>query len=224
MATLPSSTGSAAFVGSIEQFKDMLLRLSPPYVLLKYDATPTDYDQITDEDIRCEYLDGVLVVHSPASPQHERIGMFLALLIGKFVARRGLGELFGANVVMQLGERCLCPDLSFLRSEHVARVREGRVHGPLDLVVEVISRSTRRHDLGDKRAAYRDGRIPEIWLIDPERRRFEVDVLEGVAYSTHVLETGRWLSRVLPGFSLDVGWLWAEPLPTPPECQTESTG
>ncbi len=219
MATLPSTPDTGlAFLGNIERLKDMLRQLNPPYVLLKYDATPADFDQITDEDIRCEYLDGVLIVHSPASPRHERIIMFVLLLLGNFVAQRRLGELFGSNVVMQLGERCLSPDLSFLKSEHVGRVREGRVHGPFDLVVEVISKSTRRHDLGAKRAAYRDGQIPEIWLIDPERRRFEADVLEGNGYSTAVLEGGRWESRVLAGLSLDVSWFWAEPLPNPLEC------
>jgi len=222
MAVLPSQTGppsTAPFQGSLEALKDALLRLNPPYVLLKYDATPEEYEQITDEDIRCEYLDGVLIVHSPASFRHENLVSFLTALLGNFVGSRRSGWVCGSNTVMQVGERRLCPDVSFLAQGHGERVHEGRVVGPFDLVIEVISSSTRRYDLGEKRAAYREARVPETWLIDPEQRRFEADVLEGDTYGTQVLTTGRWSSHVLPGFTLDVSWLWAEPPPNPLECR-----
>ncbi len=39
--------------------------------------------------------------------------------------------------------------------------------GPPDLVIEVLSPSTRRVDLGDKRAEYVGLGVPEYWCLDP---------------------------------------------------------
>lgn len=38
-------------------------------------------------------------------------------------------------------------------------------------MVEVLSASTRRHDLGEKRVAYRTSSVSEYWVIDRFERR-----------------------------------------------------
>ena len=71
--------------------------------------------------------------------------------------------------------------------------------------------------------------MPEIWLIDPEKREFHVDWIDQerkpaggsstpTPYRTELLREGRWSSRILPGFWIDVGWLWTDPLPKPLGC------
>ncbi len=211
----------------VQEYQEAVRRFAPPYLMRQYEATLEDYERITDEDFRCEFLDGVLVVHSPATLSHEDILLFLAFLVRGFVEKGGTGSTFGSNAVMQLGRRRFCPDLSFLHRSHFDRIRKGQVAGPMDLVVELLSKSTRDYDLREKRAAYREGLVPEIWLIDPERREFQADVLtmprngtngsEG-PYQSEILREGRWSSRVLDGFWIDVGWLWSEPLPNALDC------
>lgn len=202
----------------LQEAREGLRSLPPPYLLRKYEATPEEYEEITDEDLRCEYFDGVLIVHSPATFDHEKRVIFLATLLNNFAASRGLGWVLGSNTVMQLNQRRFCPDLSFLSAAHANRVQNRRVMGPVDLAIEFLSTSTRQYDLGEKRAAYRAGQVPEIWLIDAEQKRFEADVLEGQTYASETLTAGRWASRALPGFSLDVAWLWAETPPNPLAC------
>lgn len=211
---------------TIEKTRRALQDMDPPYLLRKYDATLEDYDLIADEDLRCEFLDGVLVVHSPATIDHEDRSGFLNGLLRNFVDDRNLGRVLGANAVMQLGDRRFCPDISFLKQAHTDRVQKGQVVGPMDLVIEFLSKSTRDYDLGEKRIAYREGRVPEIWLIDPQRPEFHADVFaplqgeshDSALYRTETLREGRWSSRVLEGFWVDVTWLWQEPLPSVLEC------
>jgi Uma2 family endonuclease len=206
---------------NVAEVREVLRRMSPPFLIRKYDATPEEYEAITDEDVRCEYFDGVLVMHSPATFQHERVSSFLSFLLTGYLAQQRIGEVLGANAVMQIGERRFCPDLSVLRLEHYDRVQFGRVMGPMDFVVEFLSKSTRDYDLREKRAAYRDGGVPEIWLIDADMREFRVDWREagtGHDYRTELLTSGRWSSRVLPGFWLDVAWFWTDPPPNALEC------
>ncbi len=202
----------------IRELRAGLQRLRPPYVLRTYEATAEDYEELAHEDLRCEYLDGVLIVHSPASAQHEERLIFLATLLNTVVASRRLGRMYGSSVVMQLGERRFCPDLSYLAAQHTDRLRGERVVGPMDLAIEMVSSSTRDYDLGEKRNAYHQGLIPEIWFIDADHKQVQVDVLEGEVYSTNTFTAGRFASRILPGLSIDVSWFWTEPLPNPLEC------
>lgn len=205
-----------------DSVRRLLRELPAPYLLRHYAATEQDFEELAHEDLKCEFIDGVLIVHSPATFSHEDRVAFLVTLLRLFVANRSLGWVSGSNTLMQLGRRRFCPDVSFLASGHGDRIRDERIVGPADLVVEMISKSTRDYDLGEKRGAYREGRVPEIWLIDPERRQFIADVLEGDAYASATLPTGGFTSAVLPGLTIQVDWFWTDPLPNPLECLRSS--
>ncbi len=201
--------------------REYLRNLAHPFLLRAYEADPDDYENITDDDFRCEYLDGELVVHSPASLRHEDLTLFVGTLLRTFVSDKRLGRVFGSNAVMQVGQRRLCPDVSVLKTEHEDRIRGGRVMGPMDLVVEVLSTSTRDYAQRTKLPVYREARVGEIWLIDPDRRQFEGHALRDENYLTQHLATGRWSSVVLPGLTIEVDWFWADPLPALRDCRTD---
>ena len=198
--------------------REILRALEPPFLLRHYAATPEDYEGITDEDLKCEYLDGELIVHSPASIEHEDLTAFLLSLLREFVTSRGLGRAYGSNAVMQLGVKRFSPDVSVLLSRNQERQQGGRVYGPMDLVVEVISRNTRTYDFQTKLPVYREARVPEIWLVDAERRQFEAHALHGEDYRSRVLGTGSWPSVALAGLVVEVEWLWRDPRPSVGEC------
>jgi Uma2 family endonuclease len=195
-----------------------------PCLLRQYEATEQDYESLSHEDLKCEFIDGVLIVHSPATFSHEDRVAFLITLLRNFVSSRSLGWVCGSNTVIQLGHRRFCPDVCFLASDHADRVREERIIGPADLVAEMLSKSTRDYDLAEKRAAYHEGRVPEVWLIDPELRQFHVDVLAGDAYEHTTLPTGSFASAALPGLAVHVDWFWTDPLPNPLECLNMNSG
>jgi len=208
-------------VNSDQEIKELradLRRIPPPYLLRKYDADPEDFEVLAEENLKCEYLNGVLIVHSPATLDHEALIHFLTLLLGNYAASRHLGQIYGSNAVMQLDLPRFCPDISFLKTESRGRIRGGRVVGPMDLAVEVLSKSTRDYDLGEKRKAYHDGLVPEIWLIDPGAKQTHIDSLQDRKYASQTLAGGEFESRVVAGFKMKIDWLWADPLPDPLAC------
>ncbi|MFN0137227.1 MAG: Uma2 family endonuclease [Phycisphaerae bacterium] len=158
-------------------------------------------------------------MHSPASLRHEVLGLFVGSLLREHVARQRLGRVFGPDALMQLGDQRFSPDCSVLLSAIADRATHDRVVGPLDLLVEITSPSKRKHDHDNKLPAYREGQVGEIWLIDAERRQFEVHALTARGYETKVLPTGRWTSIAVAGLVVDVDWFWREPLPSLAECQ-----
>ena len=44
-----------------------------PFILFKQNTTEQEFWEFADEDVDCELINGVLVIHSPANDEHEDI-------------------------------------------------------------------------------------------------------------------------------------------------------
>jgi Uma2 family endonuclease len=185
-----------------------------------YGVTEEMFDELVDEDTRAELLDGVMIVHSPASPRHNQIARFLLTLLGCYVEEKGLGAVFGPEDLIHLATcRKVAPDGFVLLGEHVPNpLPEHEFDGAPDLVIEVLSASNRHDDLAEKRPAYQQAGVREIWLVDPDQEHILVDQRQRKRYASHTVADGRLTSALLPGFWLEVSWLWAQPLPRVMPC------
>ncbi|MGH9320846.1 MAG: Uma2 family endonuclease, partial [Vicinamibacteria bacterium] len=200
----------------IEGFKTAEL----PYTLRIYGVTEKMFDEMVDEDTKAELIDGVMIVHSPASLEHEDIGSFLGGLMKFYAGARNLGLVIGSGngVVRLAAGRRLAPDGFFIAKERVPQPLPKEFSGAPDLVVEVLSPSTRAEDLTDKRSAYRAARVGEVWFVDHENKRVVVDRLGTASYSEENFTQGKITSAVMKGFWIRAEWLWSEPLPDPLSC------
>lgn len=167
-----------------------------------------------DEDTWAEWVNGKVIVMSPASDRHQSLVGFLAAILRHFAEANELGIVRSAPFQMKTGPELPGrePDVLFLSNEHLDRIQQTYVEGPADLVIEVISPDSRARDRGDKYYEYEQGGVQEYWLIDPLRKRGEFYVLgdDGI-YQPSALESGHiFRSTVLPGCWIDTGWLWQE--------------
>jgi len=102
------------------------------------------------------------------------------------------------------------PDVSFVsraRWDAMDPPREGEFLKVVpDLVVEILSASTRLRDSGEKKAIYERNGVGEYWLADPRDRQLTVFLSrEGRFDSGRVLtEDEDWESVVLPGLTCRV--------------------
>ncbi|MCD5408496.1 Uma2 family endonuclease [Candidatus Bipolaricaulota bacterium] len=170
-----------------------------------------------DEDTWAEWVDGEVIVLSPASNRHQDLCNFLAFLLRAYAEARGLGVIRTAPFSMHLLElkRAREPDILFIAAENLNRLKETHLEGPADLVVEIVSPESRLRDRGEKFAEYELAGVREYWIIDPDERRADFYVLgsDGRYERRRPDEAGIYRSEVIPGFWLQVGWLWREPLP-----------
>ncbi len=167
-----------------------------------------------DEDVHAEWIDGEIIVMSPASTLHQDIADFLASIIRFYVEERRLGRVITSRIVMRptpmLPGRE--PDIMFIATENLRRVRDTSVEGAADLVVEVISPESRTRVTIDKFREYEAGGIPEYWIVDPYQQSaqfFQLD--ETGRYREAQAEEGIYQSRVIEDFWLRTAWLWAPP-------------
>jgi len=118
-------------------------------------------------DTRYELNGGVLVAMAPPSPRHGAIVVNAAAVISqRLEPRPPCHAQSEAGIVVNELTRWQA-DLAMTCEEAQA---SGNVEAPR-LIVEVLSVSTRTHDLGRKLPDYKDiAAVEEIWLIDSERR------------------------------------------------------
>jgi Uma2 family endonuclease len=186
-----------------------------PYLLRLYGVSEAEFEALADEDLKTEYLDGVMIVHSPASVRHEERQLFLATLLKLHVDAHQMGRVMGGNAVFRWRQRRLAPDVMVVRDEQ--RVGPKEVEGVPDLVVEVLSESTRDYDLGEKRRLYREAGVGELWLVDVEGQVVIVE-RQGRGYEPEAIHEGWVVWEAVRGFRIQAEWLWQEPLPSVLEC------
>ncbi len=168
-----------------------------------------------DEDTLAEWVDGEVVMYSPASRKHQDIADFLASVMRLFVELRGLGVVLSAPFQMKLERSGREPDLLFVAKGHLERLKETYLDGPANVVVEIVSPESVGRDRGTKFYEYESGGVREYWLIDPTREQAEFYRLGATGNYETVFagREGAYRSEAIPGFWLKVAWLWQEPLP-----------
>lgn len=169
-----------------------------------------------------EFEDGELIMHSPVNIRHQVITQFLTVLLRVVVRSRGLGDVLCGPAVVRLRPGLNYePDIFVVPAEQRDRLEKQHFSGTPLLVVEVISPATRHHDLVTKALAYRQHQVPEYWAVDPEQAILHQHLLPDDPMAPYRVTThtqGRVESHALPGFWIDVGWLWQEPLPDELAC------
>lgn len=157
---------------------------------------------------------------SAASQRHAELFRFLLTLLSGWLDERGGGVVLGSRYPMRLDARWSPePDLLVVSDAHRDRLTPQRPEGPADFVIEIASDGDPGLDEREKLPRYQEAGVGEIWFVSPQSRAVRAERLTADGgYATEVAGDGRLGSAVLPGFWVEVGWLWAEPLPSTVAC------
>lgn len=162
--------------------------------------TVDDLDQLPDDGLQYELLDGLLLVTPAPVPVHQRAIGNLYLLL-RAACPPGF-EVFPAPLDWRPDLRTsLQPDLLVVRNEDVGAKN---VTAPLVLAVEVLSPSTRRKDLLLKRSKYEDSGVASYWVVDPAAPSILALDLEQGRYVTVAETTGEEPAALQRPFALEV--------------------
>lgn len=140
---------------------------------------------LDEHDLRYELIDGSIVVTPPPGFAHGDVlaGVFARLRVS---APAGLAVI--ADYAFRYDEPSfLVPDFTVARRQDC--LETGIVVAPL-LVVEVLSRSTRRRDLTLKRDIYAEAGVPSYWIVDPLEPSLTVLTLRDGLYVESARTTG----------------------------------
>lgn len=128
--------------------------------------TVDDLAELPDDGKRYELFAGELVVSPAPTVSHQ----YTVLKIGVFldsVARAGYGLAFVAPIDVYFDQyNAAQPDALFIQAARLDIVKDARIEGPPDLVVEVLSPSTRNRDLRVKLQTYERFGVTYYWALD----------------------------------------------------------
>jgi len=163
------------------------------------------YEEMTPEQ-KVEFIDGEVVLHSPARNRHLDTTKFILTLMNTHVDLHELGTV--------KAEKCLCvfprndyePDIVFFGREKAATLAPDTLKFPVpDLTVEVLSESTEARDRGVKFEDYAAHGVGDYWIVDAENGTVEQYLLNETGYElAQKSATGQIVSRAIDGFTAPI--------------------
>ncbi len=168
-----------------------------------------DFYEWMNEDMKAEFINGEVVVHSPALEKHNAVVIRLGMLLNAFVDSRELGMVRIEKALVELTRNSYEPDICYFGPAKAATIKPELLYYPApDLVVEVLSKSTQKNDREVKFEDYAAHGIGEYWLVDPTRQTVELFSLDADTEAYALVGLFRIgdvaTSKALAGFSIPV--------------------
>ena len=177
--------------------------------------TYADYaDWELKEGERFELIDGIPYAMSAPSPRHQEISMALSRLLSGFLLGRKC-RVFAAPFDVRLNGRgdfddtVVQPDLLVICDK--SKIDEKGCNGAPDIVIEIMSPSSKKLDLLIKYRKYQNAGVREYWIVD-----IELNIVEVYLFENNRREIMKYCeddiirSSVLDGFEVNVRDVFGE--------------
>lgn len=177
------------FESSIEQslldlpdFPVLLESLNSRFAIEK--KRRNEFREWLTEDIKAEFINGTVVMHTPAADDHNEAVILLGGIANLYSTVRKIGKVRTEKALIGMRRNDYEPDIAFWRKEIADTFTpEMNVYPLPDLVIEVLSpgKENHRRDKETKHSDYVAHGIPEYWIIDPKKRTVEQYLLSETA-------------------------------------------
>ena len=190
----------------------------PPGAKPRARLTNADYMALTPpvpDGPRYQLVNGELVEMSGAIFQHQVFLFQLFLPLGTQVNALGIGEILGAPYDVHLDEfNTYQPDLLFVSNARRQILGRLGAAGAPDVVIEILSDSTRRRDFDEKLPVYAANGVREVWIVDLDARTVAIYTGAGGALTPARVFTGDdvLVSDAMPGVAIELGPIFARAL------------
>jgi Uma2 family endonuclease len=179
------------------------------YIFMKPDVTESEFWELTNEDSNCELIDGVLIIHSPASEEHESLFRQIISIIQLNLDASREGKVYGSRFVMRLSEKWNPePDIIVVTPDKYSNIKSTHLEGPAAIAIEILSKSSKDIDLQKKLPKYLTAGVKETWIVDPQRKILSVHDARGTVEYGNPSAATLIKSNVLQHLTFQVNWIW----------------
>ena len=180
-----------------------------------------DYDPMQEflsmpPEERCELIDGHIVMMAPASMRHNDICEELAFQLNLYLRGKKC-KVYHNNAGVELRRNkkrptVLIPDIVVVCDR--SKIKPWGCDGVPDMVIEVSSPSSGRHDSIRKFNLYRTAGVREYWIVRPDEKMITVCLLQNGEYFTRFYdrETSPLSITVLDNCMVDLHLVFPENL------------
>ncbi len=136
------------------------------------------YKKIQPGD-KWEFINGKIVMHSPAKEKHTVARQKLEYLLQTFVSIHELGQVRRETSLVALTRNDYLPDILFFNKQTSSNFKPNTWKYPIpDFVVEILSDGTASTGRGIKKEDYAAHGAKEYWLVDPDLQLVEQYLLD----------------------------------------------
>lgn len=174
----------------------------------EHSCTSADYWNLPEGE-RAELIDGQLYSMAPPSFHHQKlVGEFYRILKNFIEANSGTCEVIPAPFAVNLDsddKTWVEPDVSVVCDR--SKIGDNRCSGAPDLIIEVVSPSSRKMDYSTKNSLYANAGVREYWIVDPDKERttvyhFEEDAAPTIFSFDQDIPVG-----IFPGLKINIAVL-----------------
>jgi Uma2 family endonuclease len=136
-----------------------------------------------------EVIEGELKMVAKPIPAHQWIAARLANNFTEKIENKRLGYVLQEVDVLASEERVVAPDIVIIKKENFHIITDKNIKGIPDMVIEIVSPSTRQYDLGEKKFFYEKIKIKEYWACDYRQKKVYVFSLKEHKFESHTYDS-----------------------------------
>jgi Uma2 family endonuclease len=161
------------------------------------------YEELT-EDGSFEFINGEVIMHSPARDKHTLVVQNLVRLLSAHVEMQALGLVRSEKALCVFPRNDYEPDVVFFGRKKAQTITgDTRKYPVPDFIVEVLSESTKMNDRGVKFQDYAAHGVREYWIVDPDAETIERHILKDGRYpKARAQKSGIVESETVAGFRI----------------------
>ncbi|MES0489512.1 MAG: Uma2 family endonuclease [Leptospirales bacterium] len=177
-------------------------QIKPRYEGVK--VTREEYLDLEEDGFIYDMIDGVLIMSPSPFFEHNDTLAEILFLFKVYLKKTGSAKAVPeTDIYLPDGADVLRPDISVILKENYGIIK-GHIHGVPDIVVEVLSKSTKERDLGVKANRYLENGVKEYWIADTDKKSISLWLNENNENKKNwkKIESNQIESVILPGFIL----------------------
>ncbi len=160
--------------------------------------TAMEVFEMLPEGTLAEVINNVIYMSPAPSFEHQDVSLELAASIRVYASSSNLGKCVVSPIDIYFDDKNVFqPDIIFISNENMDIVKEGKVRGAPDVIVEVLSPGNKKHDTERKKPVYEKFGVKEYFIIDPKTKEVFSYYLSGKQYVKQESSKGKIKSVVL---------------------------
>jgi len=159
--------------------------------------TAIEVFELLPEGTLAEVINNVLYMSPAPNFNHQELLGNLYTDLNIFIRQHTLGKCVVSPVDVYLGnDSAVQPDIIFIATDNVGIVKDGKVKGVPDLIVEVLS-GNKKHDLQTKKVLYEAFGVKEYHIINQDNKNIFTYYFDGNKFILQESRKGKLKSKLL---------------------------
>jgi Uma2 family endonuclease len=164
----------------------------------KLPRTAVELYELLPEGLLCEVIENTIFISPSPDFFHQEISGDLYFAIKSEVRQTNSGKCVTSPMDVFLDtDNAFQPDIVFIAYENLGIIKEGKIRGTPDLIIEILSPGSIKHDKITKRIVYERNGVKEYFIIEPKTKEVITYYLKNKKFEKQVSRPGKVKSRIL---------------------------